>query len=84
MREEDRVDPAHRRARDDIDDGLELLRAANFGKQIMIDTLAVRERLRLARMVGEAGAQELPDLPGNAVHVNGEADSAITYQRRPK
>ncbi len=84
VREEDRVDAARRRAREDIDDDLELLRVADAGEQIVVDALAVGQRFRLLIMEGAAGAHQFPNLLADAVHVDGEADPAVAHQRQPQ
>ncbi len=80
MAEEDRVDPARAGPGEDVDQhpDVDVALRGDGGEERAV---AVPERLvRGARMHRLAGLGEPPDLLGDAVHVDGEADAAVADQ----
>ena len=80
--EEDAVDPARAGACNDVGEHADLERALclDLFEQLAIDGLARRAAVT-AGMMTLARADEVPDLLGDAVHVDGEADAAIADER---
>jgi hypothetical protein len=85
LREEDAVDPARRRAGDDVGEDAQLDPGERLDlfDQRGIDRLAATRR-RVAGMKGAAGADQMPHLLGDAVHIDREADPAVADQREPQ
>ncbi len=78
--EEDAVDSARARPGDDIGQHAQPHAALrrNGGQKLAVD--AARAALRRALMKGARRRGEPPDLLGNAVHIDGEADAAVANQ----
>jgi hypothetical protein len=81
---ENRVDAARARARQDVDQHPQLDAALRRHRleQPAVDAFAAARR-RFPGVEGAAGAGEPPHLLGDAVHVDGEADSPVADQRQP-
>ncbi len=80
---EDAVDPARRRAGDDVDDHRQVEVRGEIGEQGVVDQLGIARR-RLAAPARRRRADQLPHLLGDAVHVDREADAAGADEREPQ
>ena len=53
----------------------------NMAEKFQIDPLHPLRRRRGMVVISPAGARQLPQFLGDAMHVNGKADAAITHKR---
>ena len=85
LREENSIDPACACAGNDVGKKPQLwpARVVNIGQQVVVDMFAIAT-VRCAGMKSTAGARELPQLLGDAMHIYGKADPAVAHKSDAK
>ena len=85
--EQDAVDAPGRRPGDDVGQHADIGMGRQLVEQLDIDLLAVlrgEHRHAGAQLAAQRGAVQLPNLLGDAVHIDGKADPAVADQREAK